>query len=138
MKKHKYKAKPGWYDASLTPCDKKDGVYYFHSQLEVRTAKELQLLKKAGKIIWWKHHPEIWDFNTRRDTPYRANSSYRPDFKVAETEFNMYWIEDKGYNYSGSLTKIKRACKLFPERKLLIKTTNNTYLAKDYLERMKR
>jgi len=120
----------------------KNGKYYFHSKLELETArilyhtKSIYLYFNYGSLISWTHHPEKWDFNTRREKPFRNYSTYTPDFEV-KCEHGTFWIECKGFNYPGSLTKIKRAVELFPERPLFVKTHNEIMTADEYLKRKK-
>ena len=147
-KRHKYRAKPGWYDVDLQPCSRNDegnyiidpvtkkprgSQYYLHSQLELKTARNLHLQKLSGNIQDWARNTETWDFNVCRKTPFRQNSTYTPDFWVKKNDDSTFYIECKGYNYPGSLVKIKRAVKYYPQKTLFVYTQTQQMSAKEYL-----
>ena len=148
MKFHKLKAKwAGWYDGALNgpvskdklPADhKKKGYRYFRSGLEVEYARNLQIRLAAKDIKSWAFEPESWDFQAREKKVLRRNSLYTPDFMFVDSKGETYFVEAKGFNYSGSATKIRRALKYFPERKLLVYTKKTgTIAAQQYLDKIK-
>lgn len=133
---HKYDAKPGWHDEQLRPCGKELGIYYFKSRLELRYAGILEQLRRAEEIKGWEYEPEKWDFNDRVVKPFRRNSTFTVDFRVWKNG-GYYYVEVTGPLYSGKITKIKRAIKLFPERDLRVYTTRfGTLDAPDFVHKI--
>jgi len=137
MIKHKFNARAGWYTADLRgpfPKNSQPGLIHFDSKLEVIYARQLELLTISNGILGWQRSYENWDFNERAPKPYRANSQIKPDFKYWESDGTPVWVEVKGYARKESLTQIRRAIKYFPERKLLIYTSNGTHTPENYLQ----
>jgi len=89
---------------------------YFRSGLEVKKARDLELLKIGGYIKEWFHEPETFYFEGIK----RGTTNYKPDFKVINMDDSHYWIEAKGWWDAKSKTKVKRFRKYFPNEKLVI------------------
>jgi len=141
MKQHKYNARAGWYTPDLQgpfPKGRYPNLIHFDSQLEVRFARTLELRTRANDILGWVRNYDAWDFNTKRTTPYRANSRIKPDFLYWENDGTEVWVEVKGMARRESLTQISRAIKYFPERKLLIHTRQGTFTPEYYLQQWNR
>jgi len=132
----KYRANAHWYDECLKPSGKADGAYYFRSNLELRCAQELELMRRAGKIQSWAHEPCTYDFNDRGGK-YKRFTTYKPDFWV-QVNGDGYCIEVKGYPAPGSVTKIRRFLKHVSEHELRVYTNKGTLSAKEWLEKQKR
>ena len=136
MKQHKYNARAGWYTPDVRgpfPKASQPNLIHFDSMLEVKYAKQLELRTCANDILGWERSHENWDFNLRREKPYRANSQIKPDFIYWENDGTQVWVEVKGYARQESLTQIRRAILCYPERKLLIYTKDGTHTAEQYL-----
>ena len=116
----KYGNKPGWYDKDLNPVPKEQGVIHLDSRLEYQFAR-----RRYMEGLKCEREPEKWTWTQEH--------SYKPDFRVTLANGTVRFVECKGYNYPGSLAKIRR----FKDKPLFIFTGAEVMTAKDYLERMK-
>ena len=84
---------------------------YFRSDWEYQFAVYLQQLKASDAIQNWEFEPKTFWF----DAIKRGVRSYKPDFRITNTDGTHYWVEVKGYMDAKSKTKIKRLRKYYPE-----------------------
>jgi len=101
--------KRGWY----TILDKK---MFFRSKWEANYALYLNLLIEQKQIVKWEFEPDVFVFEKIKF----GTRSYRPDFKVFNTDGTIEYHEVKGYMDARSKTKIKRMAKYYPKIKLVI------------------
>lgn len=126
--KHKYGAKPCYYDPELQPCEKGTPDAMYLNKIELEFAKRLALEIRAGTTHSWRRlgPKDSWDFNLRAKKTFWANSRAAWDFYIEpetrESYKRPYWVECKGYFKPEDLVKLKRALKLYPERPLCVYT----------------
>lgn len=84
--------------------------------MELQYARNLEYLKKAGKIKDFEHEPRVFWFLEIK----RGIRCYLPDFRVDNLDNTSHWVEVKGYMDSKSNTKIKRFRKYYPEERLVV------------------
>ncbi len=99
----KTNAKAGWRVIGGQRC-------YFRSKMEANYARVLELQRKAGEIVYWKHECRTFWFEGIR----RGCVSYLPDFEVVTKDGDMRYDEVKGWMDGKSATKLKRMKKYFP------------------------
>jgi len=136
MKISKYRNVRVYTDDNLNIVPRGKHTITFDSKLEYQQALALEHGRKAGKITWWRRctMQDAWDFSR---FGYRTATRYTPDF-VLEIDGKKIWIECKGYNYRGSLTKLRRAINHFPDRQLFVRTRTGLFTASEYIEEEKR
>jgi len=92
-----------------------DGLV-FDSKKESDKYGELLLLKKAGEVIDFKHHPKAFElqrgYMCHQTGKWVRPITYTPDFWVLYSDGREIWIDTKGYRTE--VYKIK--LKLFRER----------------------
>jgi len=77
----------------------------FRSQLEVKTAQYLQLLKDNGHIKDWAYEQTRFEF---------PDSKYLIDFDVLNNDGSFFYIESKGYMDAQAKRKLKMLNKYYP------------------------
>lgn len=87
---------------------------FARSSWEANVSAYFEFLKVNGNIKDWEHEPEtFWFLQIKRGV-----RSYRPDFKITNSDSTFYYVEVKGWMDDKSKTKIKRFAKYYPEFKL--------------------
>lgn len=84
---------------------------YYRSRWEANYARYLELLKRGGVILEWRHEPKTFWFDGIR----RGVCSYLPDFEVSYPDGRTAYHEVKGYFDPRSRTKLKRMAKYHPD-----------------------
>ena len=90
------------------------GGVSFRSAMEANYCRYLNYIGAR-----WEYEPRVFDFLPFY--PYRANSTYKPDFYLPDTD---EYIEVKGYMTRQSKTKLKRMAKHYPEIKIWLVSTD--------------
>ena len=98
-----------WNSKHPTPRKPKpaDG---FKSSYERKFAGELELMRKAGKILSWKHESITLVVNDVEGDKRR----YTPDFAVWEDDKTLHFFEVKGFAREDSILKFEVAARSFP------------------------
>lgn len=78
----------------------------FRSQLELKTARYLELLKKSGHIKDWFYEHTTFNF---------PDSRYLVDFDVRCNDDSFYYIECKGFLTADAKRKLKLIGKYYPQ-----------------------
>lgn len=86
-------------------------TYYYKSSWESDIAAYLEFLKNKKEISDWEYEPHTFWFERIK----RGVRSYKPDFRVTNTDGSQYYIEVKGWMDSRSATKLKRMRIYYPE-----------------------
>lgn len=90
---------------------------YFRSAWEANIARYLNWLQDQGQIAKWEYEPDTFWFDKIR----RGTRSYRPDFKIWDTEEGEpYYWEVKGYDYARGQTARKRMAKYYPNVRVIV------------------
>jgi len=90
------------------------------NQTERRYSDRLELLKRAGEIVWYEFEP----INLRLGN----NLFYSPDFMVLTKDLALQIHEVKGtYVTDDALVKIKAAAAKFPFEFIMYKYKNKTW-----------
>ena len=89
---------------------------FYRSRWEANYARYLQWLKERGEIADWRHEPETFWF----DAIKRGVRSYKPDFRVTESNGDSVLHEVKGWMNSRSRTTLRRMKKYHPEEKIIL------------------
>lgn len=95
-------------------CSK--GSVYFRSKWEANYALFLDFLIKNGDIKNWEYEAETFFFEKIK----LGTRSYRPDFKIYNSDGSVEYHEIKGYMDARSKTKLKRMGIYFPDVKLIL------------------
>lgn len=103
------RAQHGWGTVGGKRC-------YFRSSWERMYARYLEFLKGQKQITEWLYEPDVFWFEEIR----RGVRSYKPDFKVINTNGSVEYHEVKGHMDAKSRTKIRRMAKYYPEVKLIV------------------
>lgn len=127
-----YKSQKGWHIIG-------NRKYFFRSKLEYRWAQYLELLKRAGEVLYWDYEAVKFEFEKIRS----GTVFYTPDFRVKYADETVIWQELKGHLTSKDVTKFKRMAKYYPEETLILvmqripkKFNHNLETAKKYVERI--
>lgn len=91
-------------------------LIFFRSSWEANYALYLDFLVKQGQIKGWQFEVDTFWFEKTR----RGVRSYKPDFKVTNTNDSVEYHEVKGWMDAKSKTKIKRMAKYYPKVKLVV------------------
>jgi endogenous inhibitor of DNA gyrase (YacG/DUF329 family) len=83
-------------------CSK--GSVYFRSKWEANYALYLDFLIKNNEILNWEYEADVFFFEKIK----LGTRSYRPDFKIFNSDGSIEYHEVKGYMDSRSKTKLKR------------------------------
>lgn len=87
------------------PASKKPAItfkgYIMRSKWEAQYAYHLETLRSNGKILVWDYEPERFILG--------ANCSYLPDFRVVTNDWELVYIEVKGYARAAGMVKWKTA-----------------------------
>lgn len=101
----------------------KQGIYnvngreiYFRSIWEPNYALYLDFLIKNKQIKKWDYETDTFWFEKIK----RGVRSYKPDFKVVNTDDTIEYHEVKGYMDAKSKTKLKRMKIYFPDVKMIL------------------
>lgn len=78
--------------------------------MEANYAGVLELLRKTGQIVYWKHECRTFYFPVKRGCV-----SYLPDFEIVTKGGNMEYRETKGYMCKKSIIKLKRMAIHYPD-----------------------
>lgn len=89
---------------------------YYRSRWEANYARYLEWLRARGEIADWQHEPEIFWF----DAIKRGVRSYKPDFRVWESDGSSKLHEVKGWMDARSKTTLKRMAKYHPKETIVI------------------
>jgi len=89
---------------------------FFRSKWEANYSLYLEFLIKYNKIKSWKYEVDVFVFENIKF----GTRSYRPDFKVINTNNSIEYHEVKGYWDKKSITKMKRMKKYYPDIKIII------------------
>lgn len=89
------------------------------NQSEARYAQYLELLRRAGEILWWKFE----GIKLR----LADNTFYTPDFNVMLKDGFLEMHEFKGYWEEDARVKIKVAAELYPFKFIAVKSTGKTW-----------
>lgn len=89
---------------------------FFRSKMEANYALYLDFLVKQKQIKNWEYEKSTFIFEKIKF----GVRSYRPDFKVFNSDDTITYHETKGYMTPRSKTQIKRMAKYYPEIKLVI------------------
>lgn len=89
---------------------------FYRSRWEANYARYLEWLKSLGEIADWKHEPETFWF----DAIKRGVRSYKPDFRVWESNGSSALHEVKGWFDARSKTTLKRMAKYHPQEKIIV------------------
>lgn len=84
---------------------------FFRSSWEANYARFLNLLVAQGQITRWEYEADTFWFEGIK----RGVRSYKPDFKVWDTDDAVYYVEVKGWMDAKSKTKLKRMAKYHPD-----------------------
>lgn len=95
-------------------CSK--GTVYFRSKWEANYALYLDFLINQGEITNWEYEADVFVFEQIKF----GTRSYRPDFKIFNTDSSIEYHEVKGYMDSRSKTKLKRMDLYYPDVKLIL------------------
>jgi hypothetical protein len=96
---------------TVTIGDKK---IFARSSWEANVAAYLQFLKDATEIYDWQHEPDTFWFVKIK----RGVRSYKPDFKIFNSDGTFYYEEVKGWMDPKSKTKLNRMRIYYPEVKI--------------------
>jgi len=91
--------------------------YFMRSGWEIRYATYLNMLKKGKAIKDWEYEVDTFWFHKIK----RGVRSYKPDFKIYNTNGTIEYHEVKGRMDAKSKTKLKRMKKYYPEIIIIIK-----------------
>jgi hypothetical protein len=89
---------------------------FVRSRWEANYARYLKWLEARGDIAAWEYEPLTFRFEGVSRGPY----TYKPDFKVVETDGTVAFHEVKGWMDSASRGKLKRFAKFYPAQKLVV------------------
>jgi hypothetical protein len=89
---------------------------FVRSRWEANYARYLKWLEARGDIAAWEYEPLTFRFEGVSRGPY----TYKPDFKVFETDGTVAFHEVKGWMDSASRGKLKRFAKFYPAQKLVV------------------
>jgi hypothetical protein len=84
--------------------------------MEANYARVLELQRKSGLIVYWKHECRTFWFEGIK----RGCVSYLPDFEVVTKDGELRYDEVKGFMCPKSKTKLKRMEKYFPKVKVVL------------------
>lgn len=90
---------------------------HFRSQLEIKAANYLELLKTGGHIKDWAYEQTRFEF---------PDDKWLIDFDVLENDGNFYYVECKGHFEARDRRKLKLLFKYKPEVKILYIFENNS------------
>lgn len=90
--------------------------YFFRSRWEANYALYLDFLIKSKKIKKWEYEKETFIFEKIK----RGTRSYKPDFKITNTNDSIEYHEIKGWLDSKSKTRLKRMELYYPQIKLIL------------------
>ena len=94
------------------------------NKLETRYADYLELQKYLGKVIWWRFHPLKFRL---------ANPAcwYEIDFCYLNTNYELIFVETKGFMREDAMIKLKVASEMFPNFPFqLVKWIDNNWVTK--------
>lgn len=83
---------------------------FFRSSWEANYARFLNWMKATGHIADWDYEAETFWFEKIK----RGVRSYKPDFKVTNTDGSIHYVEVKGWMDAKSKTKIARMARYHP------------------------
>lgn len=92
------------------PAPKKPPKDGFKSSYERRFAEVLELERRGGKILAWKHESITLVVNDVEGDRRR----YTPDFAVWEDDKTLHFFEVKGFAREDSILKFEVAARNFP------------------------
>ena len=95
-------------------CSK--GLVFFRSLWEANYALYLDFLMKNGDILNWSYEPVVFIFEKIKF----GTRSYKPDFKIFNSDGTVEYHEVKGYMTKKSLTQLKRMSNYYPEVKVVV------------------
>jgi hypothetical protein len=90
--------------------------FFVRSRWEANYARYLKWLESRGEIAAWEYEPLTFRFDGVSRGPY----TYKPDFKVVDTDGTVSFHEVKGWMDSASKGKLKRFAKFYPQYKLVV------------------
>jgi len=95
-----------------------DGLV-FDSKKEAAKYGELLLLKRAGEVIDFKHHPKAFVLQGGYRCPQNGKwirpITYTPDFWILYADGREVWIDTKGYRTEVYKIKLKLFREKYPE-----------------------
>jgi len=94
------------------------------NQTEKKYSDRLELLKRAGEIIWYSFEPANLRLADR--------CFYKVDFMVMNKDFQMEVHEVKGFWTDDALVKIKVAAELFPFRFIAIQYKKKEWEVREF------
>ena len=94
----------GWFDINGRKM-------FFRSKWEANYALYLDFLVNKKKIAKWEYESDVFVFEKIKF----GTRSYRPDFKIYNTDSTIEYHEIKGWMDKKSATQIKRMRKYFPD-----------------------
>jgi hypothetical protein len=83
---------------------------YYRSMWEANYARYLEYLKRHHLIMDWEYEPVTFWFESIK----RGVRSYKPDFRVTDSDGAVVYHEVKGFMDTKSATKLKRMSKYYP------------------------
>lgn len=89
---------------------------FFRSKWEANYALYLDFLVKQKQIKSWEYESDCFIFEKIQF----GTRSYRPDFKIVNSNGSIEYHEIKGWMDSKSKTKLKRMAKYYPQVKLVL------------------
>ena len=89
---------------------------YYRSRWEANYARYLEWLKSRGEIADWAYEPETFWFEAIK----RGVRSYKPDFRVWESDGSSKLHEVKGWMDARSKTTLKRMAKYHPQEEIVL------------------
>lgn len=96
---HRFSNTRVYVDKKLNETTRGKHKYAFRSKSELAYAKELDILKKSGKIKCWEYEPDSFEFTVKM--------KYTPDWKITDLDNTEYYVETKGYLSPKDRKKLK-------------------------------